>query len=302
MANSKQAHAEEIETDAALARRLLEAQLPQWAALPLAPVIADSTDNDMYRLGSDMAVRLPRRASAVTPLDKEHEWLPKLAPLLPTPVPLPLAKGAPGEGYPYPWSVVRWIEGANPPVLVNDNAFAHDLAAFLRALHALDASEGPPPGAHNFWRGTLLAARDANMRERFGWLSDIEDIGAVVAAWEADLPTPAWDRSPCWIHGDMQRGNLLMREGRLAGVLDWSALGVGDPAGDLSVAWNLLGPDARKVFREAMDVDDDTWRRGRAWALVEGVLALSYYRGKNEAIAQAGRRLIDTVLADHERA
>jgi aminoglycoside phosphotransferase (APT) family kinase protein len=235
----------------------------------------------------------------VVPIDKEHAWLPKLAPLLPAPVPLPLAKGAPDGSYPYAWSVVRWIDGDNPPARVDDSVFAHDLAAFLRALHALDASEGPHPGAHNFWRGTSLAARDSNMRERFEWLADLEDIGAIVAAWERDLATPAWDRSPCWIHGDMQRGNLLMRDGRLAGVLDWSALGVGDPAGDLSVAWSLLGPDARNVFREAMAVDDDTWRRGRAWALVEGVLALSYYRGKNEGIAEAGRRVIDVVLAEH---
>jgi aminoglycoside phosphotransferase (APT) family kinase protein len=299
MANDKQVHAEEIETDAALARRLLTTQFPHWAALPIARVVADSTDNDMYRLGADMAVRLPRRAGAVTPMAKEHEWLPKLAPLLPAPVPLPLAKGAPDGSYPYPWAVVRWIEGENPPALVNDTVFARELAAFLRALHAINASGGPRPGAHNFWRGTPLAERDPNMRERFGWLSDLADIGAIAAAWEADLPTPAWNGAPCWIHGDMQRGNLLMRDGRLTGVLDWSALSVGDPAGDLSVAWNLLDPDARAAFREAMQADNDAWRRGRAWALVEGVLALSYYRGKNEAIAQAGRQLIDIVLADH---
>ena len=298
MANEKQRHAE-VETDIALAQRLLSTQFPDWAALSLSRVHAHSTDNDMYRLGDDMAVRLPRRDGAVTPMDKEHVWLPKLAPLLPAPVPLPLAKGAPQDEYPYPWSVVRWIEGENPPALVNDKAFALDIAAFLRTLHAIDASDGPRPGAHNFWRGTPLAVRDANMRERFGWLSDLDDIAAIIAAWEADLPTPARERTPCWIHGDMQRGNLLMRDGCLAGVLDWSALGVGDPAGDMSVAWNLFGPEARAAFRAAMSVDDDTWRRGRAWALVEGVLALSYYRAKNDAIARAGRRLIDTVLADH---
>ncbi|HMI90924.1 MAG TPA: aminoglycoside phosphotransferase family protein [Polyangiales bacterium] len=292
----KQRPAEEVQTDAALARRLLVAEFPQWAALPLTRVIADSTDNDMYRLGDDMAVRLPRRASAVLPVDKEHEWLPRLAPLLPARVPLPLGKGEASEGYPHAWSVVRWIEGEPPAQQVNDPAFARDLAAFVKALHALDASVGPEPGAHNFWRGVPLSARDANMRKRCDWLADLPDIAAITAAWDSALTLPAWDRAPVWIHGDLQRGNLLIRDGRLAGVLDWSALGVGDPAGDLSVAWSLFGAAARTAYRAALNVDDDTWARGRAWALIEGVLALSYYRGKNDAIAEAGRRVIDVVL------
>ena len=298
MTNGKQVHAQEVKTDAALARRLLAAQFPHWAALPLARVQADSTDNDMYRLGPDMAVRLPRRASAVTPMDKEHEWLPRLAPHLPLPVPLARAKGAPEGDYPYPWSVVTWIEGALPPPQLDDRASARDLAAFVTALHALDASTGPAPGAHNFGRGLPLARFDATLRQRFDWLSDLTDIGEIALEWQKALLLPAWSGAPVWIHGDLQRGNLLMRDGRLAGVIDWSALGVGDPAGDLSVAWNLFGPDARAEYRAAMQVDDATWARGRAWALIEGVFALSYYRGKNHVIADAGRRVIDVVLAD----
>lgn len=299
MTDRKPVRAQEVETDAALARRLLAVQFPRWAALPLARVQADSTDNDMYRLGADMAVRLPRRASAVTPMAKEHEWLPRLAPQLPAPAPLPLAQGAPQQEYPYTWSVVRWIEGELPPPQVDDAVYARDLAVFVTALHALDASAGPKPGAHNFWRGVPLAARDENMRQRFAWLADLPGIGAIIEAWDAALELPAWNRPPVWIHGDLQRGNLLVRGGRLAGVLDWSALGVGDPAGDLSPAWNLFGREARAVYRAELAVDDATWARGRAWALIEGVLALSYYRGKNAAIAQAGRDAIDAVLADH---
>lgn len=301
MASGKQIHAEEIVTDEALARRLIAAQFPHWAALPIARVRANSTDNDMYRLGGDLAVRLPRRAGAVTPMAKEHDWLPKLAPLLPAPTPLPRAQGAPMEDYPYPWSVVNWIDGEPPPERVNDRAFARDLAMFVRALHAIDASAGPAPGAHNFWRGVPLLLRDANMRERFDWLSDLPDIGAIVLEWRKALLLPPWRGAPTWIHGDLQRGNLLMRDGRLAGVIDWSALGVGDPAGDLAVAWSLFGPDARDEYRAVMNVDDATWARGRAWALIEGVLALSYYRGKNEVIAQAGRQVIDAVLGARQR-
>jgi aminoglycoside phosphotransferase (APT) family kinase protein len=213
-------------------------------------------------------------------------------------VPLPIAKGAPDDGYPYRWSIVRWIEGDNPPCEVNDSVIARDIAEFVVALHTLDASNGPPPGAHNFWRGVPLVARDASMRERFDWLSDVSDISTIISAWETALKLPEWDEPPAWTHGDLQRGNLLIRNGRIAGVLDWSALAVGDPAGDFALAWSLLGPDARAAYREATTVDDATWARGRAWALIEGVLALSYYRGKNDALAQAGRRVIDTVLAD----
>lgn len=294
----KPIRADEVETNADLARGLVSAQFPQWARSTVSRVEADSTDNDMYRLGPDMAVRLPRRAGAVTPMDKEHRWLPRLAGHLPAPVPLPIARGEPTDSYPYPWAIVRWIEGELPPAGVDVTTIARDLAGFVTALQAIDATAGPKPGAHNFWRGVPLSVRDANMRQRFQWLSDVPDIGAVIEAWEIALELPAWDRAPVWIHGDLQRGNILVQDERLAGVLDWSALGVGDPAGDLSPAWNLFGPRARAVYREAMAVDDATWLRGRAWALIEGVLALSYYRGKNNTIAGAGRRVIDAVLAD----
>lgn len=290
--------AEEVETSVELVRGLVAAQFPQWAGLALAPVEAESTDHDMYRLGEDLAVRLPRRAGAVEAMGKEHLWLPQLAGRLPAPVPLPVASGEAADGYPYPWAVARWIEGAPPRGLVADAEVGRDLGAFVALLHGIEAGEGPRPGAHNFWRGVPLKVRDRNMRERFEWLSDLADIGEVTAVWDEALALPAWDRPPVWIHGDLQGGNMLVREGRLAGVIDWSALGVGDPAGDLSPAWNLFEGPARAAFREAVDVDEATWRRGRAWALIEGVLALSYYRGKNEIIAQAGRRTIDAVLGD----
>jgi aminoglycoside phosphotransferase (APT) family kinase protein len=298
MTHAKPTHAEEVQTDVTLAQRLVAAQFPHWAALPLARVQADSTDNDMYRLGADLVVRIPRRASAVTPMDKEHEWLPRLAPHLPLPVPLPRAKGAPQDDYPYPWSVVTWIDGALPPPQLDDPTFARDLAAFVTALHALDASTGPAPGAHNFWRGVPLAHVDATLRQRFDWLADLPDVADMASEWQKALSLPTWTGAPVWIHGDLQRGNLLMHDGRLAGVLDWSALGAGDPAGDLSVAWTLLGPNARTEYLAALQVDDATWARGRAWALIEGVFALSYYRGKNEVIAESGRRAIAAVLAD----
>jgi aminoglycoside phosphotransferase (APT) family kinase protein len=292
--------AEEVETDAELARGLVATQFPGWSDLAIRRVQAASTDNDMYRLGDRLAVRLPRRESAVAPIDKEHTWLSRLAPCLPVAIPTPVAKGAPGLGFPYPWGVVRWIEGeplgAAP---ITEAGIARDLARFIAALHEIDAAGGPSPGAHNFWRGAPLRAFDPELRRRFEWLSDLDDIGAIVAAWERGLDTPARAGPATWIHGDLKSANLLLRGRRLGGVLDWSAAGVGDPAVDVAVAWTLLAGDARAAFRETLGVDEAVWARGRAWALIEGVLGLSYYRGRNDELAVAGRYVIDAVLDDH---
>jgi aminoglycoside phosphotransferase (APT) family kinase protein len=300
MSDSPNMHDDEVRTDASLVRRLLEAQFPQWAGLDIEPVRSDGTDNAMYRLGGELAARLPRRPGAVRPIDKEHTWLPRLAPFLPLPLPLPLAKGAPGEDYPWPWSVCRWLDGENPtPGQVSGiDRFARDLASFIRALQAIDVADAPRAGGHNYFRGAPLAQWQATIGERLTWLADLGDIGLVTAAWEADAQAAPWDRPPVWIHGDLSVGNLLAREGRLSGVIDWSYLGAGDPACELQVAWNLFDRDGRQAFRAAMAVDDATWMRGRAWGLAMGVLNLSYYRTRSPALAEKGRGAIEAVLAD----
>ena len=303
MADQPMMHDDEVATDASLVRRLLVAQYPQWAHLDIRPVRSEGTDNAMYRLGDDLAARLPRRPSAVAAIDKERLWLPRLAPFLPAPLPTPLAKGAPGEGFPWPWSVCRWVDGdsLDRGAVGDDVGFATDLAMVLHALRAIDVDGAPRPGAHNGHRGAPLALWGNTIRERLAWLADLDDLGPVAAAWQADSRAPAWDGPPVWIHGDLGAGNLLARSGRLAGVIDWSCLGAGDPACDLQVAWTLFGPVARRAFRTAMTVDDATWTRGRAWALAVGVLNLSYYRDRSPTLAAAGRSAIDAVLADHRR-
>jgi aminoglycoside phosphotransferase (APT) family kinase protein len=296
-------HDDEAPTDASLVRRLLGAQFPQWVGLDIAPVAAPSSDNAMYRLGDRLAARLPRRPSAVRPMDKEHAWLPRLALSLPLPVPLPLAKGAPGEGYPFPWSVCRWLEGETPSGgnVTDPDDLAADLAAFIRALQAIDPREAPPPGGHNHFRGAPLAQWRNVIDERLGWLADLGDIGAVAAAWETDSQAPAWEGPPVWIHGDLSAGNLLVGAGRLSGVIDWSCLGAGDPACELQVAWSLFEPGARARFKAAMAVDTATWTRGRAWGLAIGVLNLSYYRDRSPRLADQGRAAIASVLVDRAR-
>jgi len=294
-------HADEVDTDPTLVRRLLTAQLPHWADLPVEPVEPRGTDNALYRVGADLVARLPRRARTVATLEKEREWLPRLAPALPLPVPTPVANGAPGEGYPFVWSVYRWLEGANavdePPTDLR--RAAEDLAGFVRALEAIDTAGGPPPGEHNFGRGEPLVRRDRAVRSSIAALREELDVANVTAAWEAALEAPRWERPPVWVHGDLDARNVLVTGGRLAGVVDWGCLGVGDPACDVMVAWKLLSADTRDAFRTALDVDDATWERARGWALSQALNALSYYTLEtNPVLVREARRWLAETLAD----
>ena len=204
-------HADEVDTNASLVGRLLAAQFPRWADLPLEPVRSAGTDNALHRLGDDMAVRLPRIRRAVGQVDKEHRWLPRLAPHLPLAIPVPLAKGTPGEGYPWPWSVYRWLEGENATIerIADPRQAATKLARFIAALQRIDPTGGPPPGEHNFFRGVPLATRDTQTRAAIASLRGTLDADAVTAAWEAALRAPSWDGPPVWVHGDLQYANLL---------------------------------------------------------------------------------------------
>jgi len=297
-------HVDEMDIDASLVRRLLAAQFPQWADLPIKPVPSAGTDNALYRLGDDMAVRLPRIQWATEQVDKEQRWLPKLAPLLPLAIPVPLAKGVPSEGYPWHWSVYWWLEGENATIerIADPVQAATELAQFIADLQRIDPTGGPPPGPHNSSRGVPLAMRDTHTRAAIATLHGTLDTDAATAAWEAALQSPAWSGPPVWIHGDLQSGNLLAQQGRLSAVIDFGCLGVGDPACDLQVAWNLLSTETRNVFRAALQVDDATWARGRGWALSVGLIALPYYQSTNPVLADISRHAIDEALADHERA
>ena len=298
-------HADEVEIDVALAGRLLATQFPQWATLPLAPVRSAGTDNAIFRLGDALAVRLPRIHWAIDQVDKECQWLPRLAPFLPLTIPVPLAKGGPGEGYPWHWYIYRWLEGENATLdcLADLRQAAVDLAQFIAALQRIDSTEGPPPGPHNFGRGVPLARRDVATRAAIAALEerdDILDTDAVTTAWETALQAPLWHGPPVWIHGDLQYGNLLSIQGRLSAVIDFGGLGVGDPAAELIVAWNLLTAETRTVFREALAVEDATWARGRGWALSVALIALPYYWHTSPVIVASARHTIAEILADSD--
>ncbi|HWA90174.1 MAG TPA: aminoglycoside phosphotransferase family protein [Rhizomicrobium sp.] len=272
-------HDGEAPIDEGLVRRLIAGQFPQWTLLSLEMVRSSGTDNALFRLGSDMVVRLPRIDSAAKLIAKECRVLPMLAPHLPVAVPLPLGLGAPAEGYPYPWSVYRWLEGTNP----KEGEAVAGLIDFVAALHRIDVKDAPRSP-----RGTPLALRDAATREALATLGIAPDI------WDDALAVPAGPDT--WIHGDLMPGNLLVADGRLTAVVDFGLCGLGDPACDLIAAWNLLGADARAAFRDALAVDDAMWARGRGWALSVAAIQLPYYRDRNPALAANARRTLAEVL------
>jgi aminoglycoside phosphotransferase (APT) family kinase protein len=292
---TRKMHANEVMTDAALVRRLLAAQFPQWAELPIAPVPSAGTDNALYRLGDALAVRLPRIEWATGQVGLEQRWLPMLAPHVPLTIPAPLAVGQPGAGYPWQWSVCPWLAGeiATLDRLADPRQVATDLAHFILALQQVDVTSAPTSV-----RGVPLITRDARMRECIAAMDGLLDVAAVTAEWEAALAAPEWAGAPVWIHGDLQPGNLLAQAGRLSAVIDWGCMGLGDPAVELLVAWNLFDAESRTVLREALGVDDATWARGRGWALSMALIALPYYLHTNPGIVAMAWRILDELLAD----
>jgi aminoglycoside phosphotransferase (APT) family kinase protein len=285
-----------------LARRLVDSQFPQWADLAVTRVEPGGHDNRTFRLGDHLSVRLPSGEAYAAQVEKEQRWLPVLAPQLPLPIPAPLAKGIPGDGYLYAWSVLRWLEGepATAENIADLTAFATELAGFLVALQDIDARGGPAAGPHNFFRGGPLATYEQETYDAIDALGDEIDRDAVLAAWDDAMATE-WERDPVWVHGDVAVGNLLVRDGRLAGVIDFGSSGVGDPACDVVIAWALLAGESRAAFRRTLDVDDGTWARGRGWALWKSLITLAGDLERGPEAVALPRHVIAEVLADHAR-
>lgn len=283
-----------------LVRALLRDQLPRWADLPVRPVEHDGHDNRTYRLGDDLTVRLPTAAGYVPAVAKEDRWLPVLAPHLPVAVPEPVATGAPGRGYPFPWSVRRWIAGT-PVVLApstDHEALARDVAGFVRALQAVDATGGPQAGEHSFFRGCDPVHYDDETRVAIARLAGSVDPGPATEVWDAAIAA-TWDGPPVWFHGDLAVGNLLVRDWRLAAVIDFGTCGVGDPACDLVLGLVTFTGRAREVWRAEVPGDDATWARARGWALWKAlIVAAAALRDHGRPDPEA-LRVVTDVLADH---
>lgn len=281
-----------------LVRRLVDVQFPQWAGLPLTPVDPGGSDHVIHRLGRELSVRLPRRAAVAEQCRKEYDWLPRLAPHLPLAVPAPVRAGRPGLGYPWPWSVSRWLDGevATVEALADSPEAATGLAGFLTALQRFAPGDLPAGVVPEGLSGAPLAERDHDTRAAIARFAGVFDAPAATALWREALDAPGWGRAPVWFHGDFHTGNLLTVGGRLSAVIDFGGLGIGDPACDLIIAFTLLSARSRAVFRAALDVDDATWTRGRGWALGTGLNAYTAYAAVDPRIAAQTSRQITQAL------
>jgi aminoglycoside phosphotransferase (APT) family kinase protein len=289
----KKMHEDEIDIDVSLVRELVSAQFPLWANLPIKQVKSAGTDNAIYRLGTDLCVRLPRLADAAQAIEREQKWLPKLAPQLLLAVPVPLAQGKPSGRYALPWSIYRWIEGENAfNESIGDNSQAAiDLAQFIRALQQIDSAGGPLSR-----RGVPLVELDAEVRDAIKSLEGIIDTKAVIAVWDDCLAAPVWDKPFVWSHGDLLPGNVVVHNGQISAILDFSSVGIGDPACDVIPAWSIFSGTTRDIFRKQLNVDDATWRRGRGWALSIAVIALPYYQHTNPEFVALANRMIKEII------
>jgi len=289
-----QMHAGEVPIDDALVARLVAAQFPQFADLPIRGVPSTGTVNAIYRLGNELYARFPRVPAWAASLEREWMWLPKLAPWLSLQVPEPVAQGMPARGYPLPWAIYRWIEGqpyADERVADEGHA-AVALAHVVAELRGI-ATHGAPQGGRQ-----PLHTLDAVTRTAIAASQGVIDRTAAAAAWARALDAPAWDGMPVWIHSDLLRPNLLVHGGRLCAVIDFGGVGVGDPAADVIAAWSVFGPTGRAIFRSVLAVDDGTWQRARGYALHQAVLIIPYYAATNPAFVVLAQRTVAEILAD----
>ena len=286
-------HDDELVIDDDLVRRHLAEQLPDVAGRPLREV-GRGTVNAMFRLGDDLAVRMPRTAEWAGDLERERVWLPRLRERISLRVPEPVAEGRPTDEYPLPWAVYRWVDGDQyeDELVADERGAAEDLARFVRELRAGPVEGGPAAGRRP------LAVLDEVTRVAIVEAGDLLDTAAVLAAWDRALEAPVFAGDAVWIHTDLLRPNLLVQGGRLAAVIDFGAVGLGDPAADVIAAWTVFGAAGRARYREALEVDDATWERSRGYALTQAALIVPYYRESNPAFTASAQRTIGEVLAD----
>jgi aminoglycoside phosphotransferase (APT) family kinase protein len=281
MANSVGTPARDIRIDIALVRGLLLEQFPNFSALAISPV-DEGFDNVTYRLGNEMALRIPRREVGDRLIRNEQKWLGGIGARVPLPIPAPLYLGVPQGSYPWAWSIVPWFDGTTVDLEDPLGSEALVLAAFLKALHVAAPDNAPP----NDVRGVPLRARQAFIEERMDRLEKASDVitPRVKAIWNEALEAPL-DCALTWLHGDLHARNVLVREGRFSAVIDWGDMTAGDKATDLACLWMLL-PDekARAAVMEMLDdVSETTWKRAKGWAVSFGVM------------------LVDTGRVDHPR-
>lgn len=289
-------HADEIAISDETARRLVDEQFPSWAARALTRLPPVGTDNQLFRLGDDLLVRMPRIVGAAASAEWEHLWLPKLATYLTTAIPTPVGLGQSGAGYPWHWTVVPWIEGQTPtPETFDPEEWAVSLGTFVRELRSVPGMSGP---VKSQGRGAPLASLDEWVRTWTARADTSEvDPQAVLAVWRDALDAPAWDGEAAWFHGDLHEGNLLVRDGRLSAVIDWGAAGRGDPAVELNAMWGYLPASVAELYRRTVDLDEAAYRRARGFALAPAISGWTYYRDTAPHLSALGLVKVKALIA-----
>lgn len=288
-------HDNEWKIDEPIVRGLIKTEFPDWAELPLKALSHSGTDHAIYRLGDKLCVRLPRIEEAIGGVEKEQRWLSVLAPGLAVKIPEVVGVGEPSDEYPGKWSVCKWIEGKSllEATFQDEVQFAKDLALFIKELQRVPVTEGPRSR-----RAGLLSSQDDAVRNAIDQLGDKIDAKQIAKIWEACLAEPVWENSPVWTHGDLLPGNILVKDKRLVGVIDFGLCGVGDPACDMIAGWSVFSEKGREAFRKELGIDDATWKRGRGWALSIALIILPYYEKTNPGLVGVAERILAEILSE----
>lgn len=288
-------HAGEFDINIEVVGRLIGEQFPKLAGLPIRPIRSTGTVNVIFRIGDHLYARLPRMEQWAEELEKEWEWLPRLARHISLRIPEPVALGEPSSTYPFRWAIYQWIDGApySDRSVADEREAAKDLAEFVMQLRSVKPDAGAPRGGRR-----PLRELDARTREAIEAARGFIDGDAALDTWERALEAPAWDGDPVWIHADLLRPNLLVHGGRLAAVIDFGSAGVGDPAADVIAAWSVFNRSGRSTFRRILGTDDGMWNRARGYALHQAALIIPYYRETNPEFAALARRTIEEIIAD----
>ncbi|HEY9563308.1 MAG TPA: aminoglycoside phosphotransferase family protein [Nocardioides sp.] len=302
--NSPSSVPADVVPDPQAVTRLLREQVPHLADMPVRASSASGSSNWVFRLGDTLAIRLPRSDDYVADLVNEVRWLPRLAPNLPVAVPDVVAIGQPSGAFARPWAVVSWVPGDLPLALDGSQQalLAESLGTFLQSLHAVDTADVPAEPEHWGYRcGEPVTETIDRWADRAAAeLADLFNPASVREAWQRLRDVPVASGAACWVHTDLSEENLLAhRDGRLAGVIDFGGVGVGDRSVDLLYAWSIFDAPAREILRAAARADDATWTRARAWAFVgPGLLTIANYRHTMPSRAERLTSMVETIAAE----
>jgi aminoglycoside phosphotransferase (APT) family kinase protein len=280
-----------------LVRQLINDQFPEWKALSIKPVLLSGHDNRTFHLGEKMTIRLPSSREYVPQIEKEARWLPILAKNLSLPISYPIAQGKPTTYYPFPWSINHYLEGecASLKNIADMGLFAKQLAKFLEELQKVNTEDAPITGEHNFFRGANPSVYSEQVENALLELSNDLPTQKLRTIWKTSV-TSEWMHPPVWIHGDIAPGNILVKNGKLCGVIDFGIMGIGDPACDYAMAWTFFDDHSRRYFLQGLDTG--TIDRARGWALWK---ALITYNTSNHLVADNAKFTLNAILDEYEK-